>query len=336
MYKRTPDFDETGLIRQALPLDDDVVDQINPDPNGPPVSGYQYLRAVREQASKYAPIAVANFSYKQLVQPQKIPSVISDEFIEWRKEFFTAERKPDISLDFLPTESWSHQFLHEFRSFKENSMILSHHKRSLNSSSEYPPRGDSKRWTKCCAEEPDFEKISLIDQPTVLYLLQMHLTWIPEDDISESQGKWLVLLFMKLDPLLTGDDVSLVREVCRRMKCIRQALSDPTDLRISILNMVITLVSKSFGQKDLSDEAIPTKGGVKVVFAPNFLVPRKLEILKSTQRKKKKNNSISHRAHAQKKLALKKEITHDLKKHRDVEEGEEGEIEDIEDGELVE
>ncbi|KAJ3053140.1 gem (nuclear organelle) associated protein 2 [Rhizophlyctis rosea] len=108
-------------------------------------------------------------------------------------------------------------------------------------------------------DEPDSNPllgiVAQLDQGQAISLLKYHLKWLSTDDISNSQLRWLFALFSRVDPLLTGDEVSVVRDVCRKCRRIRASLArrkvGADDVRIAGLNMIISVVGGPFQQRDL-------------------------------------------------------------------------------------
>jgi hypothetical protein len=117
--------------------------------------------------------------------------------------------------------------------------------------------------------QPELQVVARIDSHTAFMLLKYHLNWMRDDSLKESEGLWLFVLLLRLDPLLTSDQVSILRDLCRKCKKIRSILcttkenkegetEDPLMPRTSgkslaALNMVIAVIAEVFGQRDLQD-----------------------------------------------------------------------------------
>jgi hypothetical protein len=125
--------------------------------------------------------------------------------------------------------------------------------------------------------QPDLQVASRIDSHTAFVLLKYHLNWMRDDSLKDTEGLWLFVLLIRLDPLLTSDQVSVLRDLCRKCKKIRKALftnehagepeeilkeTQDTPLRsplnktskeVAALNMVIAVIAEVFGQRDLQD-----------------------------------------------------------------------------------
>ena len=97
--------------------------------------------------------------------------------------------------------------------------------------------------------------VARLNQGQAISLLQYHLKWLRKEDITNAQLRWLFALFSRVDPLLTAEEVSVVRDVCRRCRKIRASLAGQKvpvdDARIAGLNMIIAVVGGPFLQRDL-------------------------------------------------------------------------------------
>ncbi|KAI8594543.1 survival motor neuron interacting protein 1-domain-containing protein [Dissophora ornata] len=90
-----------------------------------------------------------------------------------------------------------------------------------------------------------------LNQGHLIQLLKYHLRWMAEDDVTEHQGKWLYALFLKLDPLVESDQVSILRSLAKKCSRIRSHLHSDSGSKLATVNMVITIVAQLFGQSDL-------------------------------------------------------------------------------------
>ncbi len=70
---------------------------------------------------------------------------------------------------------------------------------------------------------------------------------------------WLFILLLRLDPLLTADQISLLRELSKKLNKIRSryATSLPiSDVKIASITMILAIISDVFEQFDLRDTFI--------------------------------------------------------------------------------
>ncbi|TPX63661.1 hypothetical protein SpCBS45565_g06444 [Spizellomyces sp. 'palustris'] len=93
-------------------------------------------------------------------------------------------------------------------------------------------------------------------QGEVIKVLKYHTDWLSDDDISEEQCQWIFALLLRLDTLLHGDEVSIIRDLCRKCRGIRSHMIDldAGDARAATLSMIVAIVSHIFGQRDLGDQ----------------------------------------------------------------------------------
>ncbi|KAJ3120243.1 gem (nuclear organelle) associated protein 2 [Nowakowskiella sp. JEL0407] len=229
------EYEAKGLIQQALPIDDDQ-DESLPDSSAPPKSGAQ------AQASTFADVSYAAFTHEQLVQKQSAPTIVSEDFIEWRKEYFqnNNDSLSKLPVEMRPSEAWRSKFVKEFNNLQKE--VVKFSEGFSGNGTALPKRDDLANWKRFCYSDP-----YSTNRPTIEHIAMM------------DQGKWLFMLLARLDPLLTADEVSVIRDLCRHLQKIRLSISDPVDFRISTINMLVAIISKCFGQHDLSDETTNVK-----------------------------------------------------------------------------
>ncbi|KAF9087202.1 gem (nuclear organelle) associated protein 2 [Mortierella sp. AM989] len=97
--------------------------------------------------------------------------------------------------------------------------------------------------------QPHF--LARLNQGHLIQLLKYHLRWVAEDDINDDQGRWLYAIFLKLDPLVESDQVAVLRNLAKKCARIRSHLERESGSKVASVNMVITIVSRLFGQSDL-------------------------------------------------------------------------------------
>ncbi|KND01348.1 uncharacterized protein SPPG_03160 [Spizellomyces punctatus DAOM BR117] len=121
-----------------------------------------------------------------------------------------------------------------------------------------PPSGKQASETDIVigGKEPLLNLICNLEQGEVLKVLKYHTNWLSDDDISEEQCQWIFALLLRLDTLLHGDEVSIIRDLCRKCRGIRSHMIDldAGDPRAATLNMIVAIVSHIFGQRDLGDQ----------------------------------------------------------------------------------
>ncbi|CAG8764826.1 28694_t:CDS:2 [Racocetra persica] len=188
----------------------------------------------------------------------------------------------------LINEEWENTFLSRFENLRETLQRYvaktSKGIKPLPNKTLFPPvklpnKQDEAGWLKFCygLEIPNYESstkvseneetetdeaaammlpflsiMSRLDQPTTIALLFYHINWL-DSGITITKSQWLFALFLKVDKLVTRDQMAILRSVCRKCIDIRQNLSmlDVEDPTLASLNMVITIVRRYFGQRDL-------------------------------------------------------------------------------------
>ncbi|CAG8749714.1 27597_t:CDS:2 [Dentiscutata erythropus] len=189
----------------------------------------------------------------------------------------------------LINEEWENAFLSRFENLKEELQryIIKTSKgtnpllnKTLFPPVDIPNKQDEAGWLKFCyglemlSHEPLVTKvsenkeneiyetaammlpflsiISRLDQPTTIALLFYHIKWL-DSGITITKCQWLFALFVKVDKLVTPNQMAILRSVCRKCIDIRQNLDmlDVEDPILATLNMIITIVRRYFGQRDL-------------------------------------------------------------------------------------
>lgn len=102
-------------------------------------------------------------------------------------------------------------------------------------------------WNIFCNEN-DPSAVASFTQPMILTLLQYHIEWL-NNDMTQKRAQWIFALLVYLDPVMTAEHTSILRDLAR--KCIR--LRDDQDQldKVAEHNLIITIVAKVYGQADL-------------------------------------------------------------------------------------
>ncbi|KAJ3020888.1 gem (nuclear organelle) associated protein 2 [Thoreauomyces humboldtii] len=104
--------------------------------------------------------------------------------------------------------------------------------------------------------EPLLQRVCALTHDETMRLIQHHDRWLANANrITETEGQWLFALLVRLPSLLTTDELSILRDLCRTCRRIRasEPLLQPEDPRVASLNMVIAVVSTTYRQADLKD-----------------------------------------------------------------------------------
>lgn len=90
-------------------------------------------------------------------------------------------------------------------------------------------------------------------------LLEYHCRWI-QQQFDERHGQNLYWIMASLDPLLTADEISVIRSLGKRLvqlrkHCVADAADSPRDdcqqQQITRFNIILTVIQQHFGQKDI-------------------------------------------------------------------------------------
>ncbi|QSL64567.1 hypothetical protein MERGE_001868 [Pneumocystis wakefieldiae] len=97
---------------------------------------------------------------------------------------------------------------------------------------------------------PTISLLNSIDQGTALNLLKWNTKWFSCNS-SKQQITWIFFLLIKLDMVMTSDELSILRELCKKCLFLRNSKKNlPLHIQSNI-DMVISVVGNIFGQKDL-------------------------------------------------------------------------------------
>lgn len=118
-----------------------------------------------------------------------------------------------------------------------------------------PSIRDDSAWLKRLYSSTDASSICsslyFLNQGQILILLDHHCKWITKS-LNIRQAHVLFGLFAALDTLLTGDEISIVRRVAKRLNAIRKRRSaEKDDEEFIWLDILIAIVVNDYGQLDL-------------------------------------------------------------------------------------
>ncbi|CAG8440035.1 13060_t:CDS:10 [Ambispora leptoticha] len=256
---------EEELFVQSLPVSELPIKHVNK----PPSSGAEYLRMVRQEAVKIPYVFTAS-------QPSLHNN--QNKAAEWVKRGWEAgEVLKSDSLEIvklLPRREWENLFINKFEKLRKalRLFISKNFNRFPPSSGIRLPKWHAEAdWYKFCygvdlptkkrehlkknvneiGNLPSLSVISQLDQQTTLSLLSYHTKWLEITGITKEQSRWIFALFLRVDQLLTSDQMSILRELCRRCIEIRKSMRSKDDQNLPAANIFITIVTRYFGQKDL-------------------------------------------------------------------------------------
>ena len=238
---KNTDWDELekqSLKRQALPIDEsESISTLSI-----PLTGHQYILKVRTEASAVPDIMTCNLKQNSLPP-------VKDEFKHEMVKWGIQEK---VVKDNILNSVWIHEFTRDFKRLKSH--LNEYWSRSSPESSDKALPKDECNWYKALYNEktisPTLSTLSQINHPTSLMLIQYHLKWLKNNEIRQNQGIWLFSCLLRLDPLLTSDQISILRDLSRRCIHIRDNCI-PFSMNFIMASILITIISQVFGQKDL-------------------------------------------------------------------------------------
>ncbi len=95
--------------------------------------------------------------------------------------------------------------------------------------------------------------VAHMDQSTLTTVLEYHLHWFQATGFTPRQGQWFYALLCCLEKPLEPETCALLRSLVRSCASLRATLENVADERLAPLNLIITLVTHYFDQRDLAD-----------------------------------------------------------------------------------
>ncbi|XP_022804116.1 gem-associated protein 2-like isoform X1 [Stylophora pistillata] len=242
-----------------------------------PSSGYEYLRRVHFEAMQCPDVVVASLDTNSFQSKQ---TVHVNERSGWSP----------APAGFAPSADWQTEQAADFADIRQK---LAHHRskpgKEYSTKLALPRKSDSMGWCQFCLGEqiamkifgrkdnkktvndekalegsnlqttnqegtpPLLSVLLQINQATLLQVLEYHVEWLEEIGFSHDQGKWFYALLVCLEKPLLPETTSLLRTLARLCATLRASLESPYHQLVTPLNLMITLVSRYFGQSDLAD-----------------------------------------------------------------------------------
>lgn len=142
------------------------------------------------------------------------------------------------------SDEWRQRFLHDFTRLKEEMF------RIPSSTSTGLPTNHPE-WTLFLQSQSPSRAsfVRGIAQAQRLKLLQWYPKWLVANT-TDTQLSWLFALLVSIDPLLTSDDMAILRDLCRRCIKLRSASDTSQGVR-AMCDMVIVIVADFYQQHDL-------------------------------------------------------------------------------------
>ncbi|CAI2163165.1 13479_t:CDS:2 [Funneliformis geosporum] len=254
------------LIQKVLPVSEKPLPR-----DRPPATGEEYLRMVRLEAIKRPTVIKTK---NPITQPKGI------KVAKWVKRGWEYQTEYDNYDQNFVKKDWENRFLMKFDLIRQGleKRVRKNFGPSRNKSSiELPARNDEAGWLKFCygvnsiheslnlakdiglENEGDIDEMTLplvsvvsqMDQITTITLLSYHQKWI-SNGITIAQSQWLFALLARVDNLLMPNQMAILRQLSEKCIQLRQKVDEEDLIMFASLNIIITIVRKYFGQKDLS------------------------------------------------------------------------------------
>lgn len=256
------DSEGDWVLRAALPVA--PMDEAF-DPQATPVSGEEYLRLVRYHDS-LLPSA-------QSSGDASIPEGLIDVQ-------FTGPEEPALIIaatakDRLPTLEWISGFMSVFAQGCPTDSDLEddgdvceawpslgdeqgwrHHMYGPTSSTDSTPSPPPPpKRLKPTPLEVDYFHLARPSQRQLMQLVKYHIRWF--DDLFSTNAQrvyqWIIRLFQVLDPRVTSNQISILRQLALRALVLRRdhPATAADDSTLFYLNGIIVIIAKRFGQLDL-------------------------------------------------------------------------------------
>ncbi|SAL97149.1 hypothetical protein [Absidia glauca] len=238
--KLNHDKEENTLSRKAFAIEKEEAELVN----GIPVSGEDYLLLVRQQAEKCTQTVIA-----------PPPAQIKQLDLPFNYQF--SKDTPTTTSGLIPDPEWQKLFVSCFEAFRTKQQSTKH---TVKSTLTLPIT--NQQWRTYCTSSNQDDTLLL---ETIAPLPQLNKEWLlsatsikteegssslPSNDQWSQHVMWIYALLVYVDPVLTSMDISIIRDVGRTCIDIRNKLQ-PDNIQVIQLNIIITIISLSFGQLDL-------------------------------------------------------------------------------------
>lgn len=223
-----------GILKKALPFEATIPD--NFDPKKIPQTAEEFLQYACYERSQMKSWTTAE------IDPSKLTPVKLSQFEE---DTLTNSVDPRH----LPTQEWQSQKLEEFREFRN---AIQPHMTVTGADVT-----DTKTVNKLLCDSPDNVdclKFSQADKIRVLESLNIFLESLtPGTCFNDDIGTWIYAMLSLLDLPLLSDDCHVVRSLAKKCIELRSNFKATDSKDYYPFNLIICIVSKFFGQLDLSD-----------------------------------------------------------------------------------
>jgi hypothetical protein len=212
-------LEKDSLLRKALPT------ASTESPTSIPLDGFQYLAMVQKEASKIPDVLVAHINVTE--HPERLHDALNI---------------PSLQSSAHISKTWFNAFIQNYKLLKMKLLKIQNKKIMLDLKTEAA-------WKKVLytdqSLEPTTSVLSKINHTLALKLVKYHCFWI-QKDFSILKCQWLFCLLLIVDPLLTADQICILRNLARNLLvCTPKSNSENAGIQ-----MILSIISGIFGQKD--------------------------------------------------------------------------------------
>ncbi|PVU94883.1 hypothetical protein BB559_002891 [Furculomyces boomerangus] len=256
--------DNDSLSRQCLPiLNGDIDGSFDADS----ISALQYLEKVSEESIKIPNIMLPKdpILLERIHKSRKrnLDSIDTNEYLQTRSIFENdaTTNVVDNSSSYVWDKSWCTKYCIEFKKF--NKMLGKTKAKKTIDSSNY------QSFWKAIFTNKDLgmyksnsnnlllvNALSGLGNNKTLKIMELIPKWLSDTSITHIQTFSIFILLLNLDPLLTNEDIFILRTLARKLQEIRTEqklqLENQNNQQVLYINFVIGIISNIFGQKDLN------------------------------------------------------------------------------------
>jgi survival of motor neuron protein-interacting protein 1 len=235
---------------------------------GPPATGEDYLRRVRWEARRIPGLVVSDIDPRQFDSLQTAsfevaPKVVTPPHLvpkpEWQQLFIAnfeglRKRLQEAALQPLPPPPFRIPHVKDTAKWKDVIYGPEAHKKleSAGTAASGTAAPVTTPPTSLGLPQNVLPVLSLLlhlDERTVNALLAQQIRWACKRPMTHLSGAWLYGLLARLEKPLDADVCADIRQLRRRCMELRAELGANLDM-LPVLNMIITIISLFFGQRD--------------------------------------------------------------------------------------
>ncbi|GFQ64574.1 gem-associated protein 2 [Trichonephila clavata] len=248
--------------------------------DAPPMTGVEYLYRVKLEKRKCPKVVVSNIDKTKYRSRQTVTVDDHNGFICARPGF---EPNPDWQEEQLELFSNSKTTMFENRTnlkekfprrdvpkinkFKEwclyclgsdkHRLICREDELEASVDTQTAEASKKPRMDDVCESNPPLLSVMLyMNQKRIAKLLSYHIDWLEELGFSHCQGEWLYALLVGLEKPLDPDTCAMLRTLARLCSRLRNDLTSTDHEFLKPLNLILSIISEYFDQKDMSDKFI--------------------------------------------------------------------------------